>query len=267
MIKSLIQRTAKKLGYEIHRLPNSSDLEYELFDKSAEYRRSNGELLTPELVHTLIQTNPIWAHTIPLPFGIKTPGTLTCEEAQKHTALGIPKNLHGFTVLDVGCWDGYYSFLCEKRGATVTAIDSLMHRLGSRGFDIAKDILNSKVEFHQLDVYNVETLNQRFDIVLYFGVYYHLKDPLLVFEKLHKITRLALLVEGHFVEALGKPLMFFYPYGAYGGEVTMYWGANEECLKDMIRVAGFNQTITVAKTITGKHYGKPIGRIIIEAKV
>jgi len=224
--------------------------------------------MSSDQIRSLVNSKTDWWHTITLPYGIKTPGLVT-EKTQDWNAQIIPTDLKGLTVLDIGAWDGYYSFLCEQRGASVTAIDSMMRWGGMDGFEISRKILNSKVKYIQMDVIDVEKLNTVFDIVLYFGVYYHLKNPLLVFEILRKITKQSLLFEGHFIDVDGKPLMFFYPNSELSGDGSNWWEANQQCLEDMLRVAGFNKVTTINKSIDTKVtvYNENQGRILIKADV
>jgi tRNA (mo5U34)-methyltransferase len=92
----------------------------------------------------------------------------------------IPQSLHGKRVLDIGAWDGWFSFQMERRGAEVLAIDNW----DNPRFHQAKAMLHSRVEYRQMDIY--ELTPQRvgyFDIVLFMGVLYHLKHPLLALER------------------------------------------------------------------------------------
>jgi len=216
----------------------------------------------------MVSSKPYWFHTIPLPYDLKTPGQST-EITQKWNSQAIPTDLKGLTVLDIGAWDGYYSFLCEQRGASVTAIDSLMHGWGTTGFDICKKILNSKVEFIQMDVMDVEKLETAFDVVLFLGVYYHLKHPLLAFDKLYKVTRQSLVLEGHFIDVDDKPLMFFYPNTELNGDPSNWWGANQQCLEAMLKVVGFKTVTVIDKMIyeNVRIYNERFGRILIRADV
>ena len=93
----------------------------------------------------------------------------------------------GLCVLDVGTYDGYFAFECERRGANVVAID--IHPEDCRCFALAKRLLGSRVQYHQMSVYDLreEALGGPFDLVLFLGVYYHLPS-------LHSAGR---LVEDH----------------------------------------------------------------------
>lgn len=86
----------------------------------------------------------------------------------------------GKSVLDIGCWDGYWSFYAEKRGAaSIVGVDDFTQNWASSdGLFLAKDLLKSKLEIQpRLSVYNIASLNRKFDVVLFLGVYYHLWDP------------------------------------------------------------------------------------------
>lgn len=86
----------------------------------------------------------------------------------------------GKTVLDIGCWDGYWSFYAERRGAShVLASDDVTQNWASgNGLRLAKQLLRSEVEVNQrLPIYELASLGRRFDIVLCLGIYYHLVDP------------------------------------------------------------------------------------------
>lgn len=89
-------------------------------------------------------------------------------------------SFQGKSVLDIGCWDGYWSFYAEKRGASsILAVDDFTQNWASAdGIFLAKDLLKSKVEINpRLSVYDIANLNRKFDVVLFLGVYYHLWDP------------------------------------------------------------------------------------------
>src|SRR5438105_1992817 len=90
----------------------------------------------------------------------------------------IPEDLRGRTVLDVGCNAGYYSIEMKRRGADrVVAIDHDPAYLAQARY--AAEINGADIEFRQLDVYSLGQLNERFDLVLFMGVLYHLRHPLL----------------------------------------------------------------------------------------
>ena len=102
-----------------------------------------------------------------------------CSEEIATNRFGMPESLEDKTVLDIGCWDGYFSFLAEKRNAkSVLGIDVLQgcsHKeQGTEGFEFAKKTLSSKVGFEKksLEDFSKNT-NKQFDVVFYYGVLYH----------------------------------------------------------------------------------------------
>ena len=124
---------------------------------------------------------------------VKTP------DAQSHRALWrfIEAELDkidfaGKTVLDIGCWDGYWSFYAERRGAArvLATDDSSQNWTGSAGFHLAKELLQSSVECDlELSVYDLSKLDEKFDIVLCLGVFYHLLDPFFAFAEIRHRCR------------------------------------------------------------------------------
>lgn len=96
-------------------------------------------------------------------------------------AHALPADLTGKTVLDIGCNGGFYAIAMKRRGAArVVAIDSDEDYLAQARF--AAEVLEQDIEFHRLDVYDVGALGERFDLVLFMGVLYHLRHPLLALD-------------------------------------------------------------------------------------
>lgn len=93
----------------------------------------------------------------------------------------------GKSVLDIGCWDGYWSFYAEQRGAArvVASDDCNQNWAGDTGLKLAKELLHSAVEINSaLSVYDLRSLNQKFDVIMCLGVYYHLVDPFYAFAQI-----------------------------------------------------------------------------------
>jgi tRNA (mo5U34)-methyltransferase len=143
---------------------------------------------------------------------VKTP------DAQSHRALWrfIQAELDkidfaGKTVLDIGCWDGYWSFYAERRGAAriLATDDSGQNWAGEAGFKLAKELLKSSVESDlRLSVYDLNRLDLKFDIILCLGVFYHLFDPFYAFTQIrHRCTDNSIVVfEGDaFFELIETP--------------------------------------------------------------
>jgi SAM-dependent methyltransferase len=140
-----------------------------------------------------------WYHSIDLGDGIVTPGV--DPSPQKLRRLHLPEDLSGKTVLDVGAWDGFFSFEAERRGAErVLATDSYAWSgvdWGSkRGFELARTRLGSTVEDMDVDVLDLSPQGVGvFDVTLFLGVLYHLRHPMLALEKVAAVTRELLILE------------------------------------------------------------------------
>ncbi len=121
--------------------------------------------------------------------GVVSPGIFPFDAAAYANLLGIPENLTGMRALDVGTWDGPMAFELEKRGAKVVALD--IQNPDNTGFNIAKELKNSKVEYVEGSVYDLTRLLEgTFDLVTFLGVFYHLKHPLLGFENIASVLKM-----------------------------------------------------------------------------
>src|ERR1700733_10975393 len=132
-------------------------------------------------------------HSIELPDGSVLPGLQPVEHLRWRLDLfGLPEDLRGKRVLDVGAWDGWFSFECERRGAQVVAVDCV--ELDT--FLEARELLGSKVQYLTLDVTELSARRLgRFDVVLFLGVLYHLRHPLLGLEKVVELCTDTALIE------------------------------------------------------------------------
>ena len=194
----------------------------------------------------IVESVPFWWHSIDLGDGIITPGQISME-SQNLILSVIPEDLKGKTVLDVGGWDGFYSFECEKRGAKVTTIDNgqyvdfVRHKYGiklvaGQGFRIAAQILKSHIRYEEVDIMDI---NDQFDIVLFHGVLYHQKHPLFCLEQLYRMTKEQAFVETHYIEGPKYPHMRFYPGDVLNQDPTNFWGPNIPCVEAMLMDVGF----------------------------
>jgi tRNA (mo5U34)-methyltransferase len=170
----------------------------------------------------------------------------------------VPADLTGKTVLDIGCNAGFYAFEMKRRGAArVVGIDSDPRYLAQAR--LAADVLGLEIELRELDVYRVAELEARFDLVIFMGVLYHLRHPLLALDLLFDhVVRDQLLFQSllrgpdeivavepdyPFSETApfvrpGYPAMYFVEH-RYAGDWTNWWVPNRAGAEAMLRSAGF----------------------------
>jgi tRNA (mo5U34)-methyltransferase len=170
----------------------------------------------------------------------------------------IPANLRGKSVLDIGCNAGFYAMEMKRRGADrVLGLDTNDEYLEQARF--AADINQLKIEFRKLSAYDVGQLGEQFDLVIFMGVLYHLRHPLLALDLIHEhVVRDLLLFQSmqrgdsrvdcveadydfwateHF-ESPGYPKLHFIEH-RYADDPTNWWAPNRACVEAMLRSAGF----------------------------
>ena len=220
-----------------------------------------------------------WWHSIDLGDGVVSDGKKTADElATEWAALELP-DLRGKTVLDIGAWDGYFSFQAEAHGAArVVALDHYVWSMdlprqqqywrdcreagtvpeayeslpelwrpgdlpGKAGFDTAHRARGSKVEsvvgdFMTMDLDRLGT----FDVVLYLGVLYHMRHPLLALERLARVTRELAVIETEAVAIPGfehHAFCEFFESNELNADVSNWWAPNRRGVAAMCRAAGF----------------------------
>jgi tRNA (mo5U34)-methyltransferase len=170
----------------------------------------------------------------------------------------IPADLTGKTVLDIGCNGGFYSIEMKRRGASrVVSIDSDPRYLEQARF--AAEIAGVDIVLKNLDVYEVAALRERFDLVLFMGVLYHLRHPLLALDLLNEHAVKDTLVfqslvrgssqvldlqenypfsETELFNEEGYPRMHFVEH-RYSDDPTNWWIPNRACVEAMLRTSGF----------------------------
>jgi tRNA (mo5U34)-methyltransferase len=197
-------------------------------------------------------------------------------------AHALPANLTGKTVLDVGCNGGFYSIEMKRRGADrVVGIDFDDRYLEQARF--AARVSGVKIEFLNLDVYHLRDLAESFDIVLFLGVMYHLRHPLLALDLLREhVVRDTLVVqsmqrgssdfpqlkddypfsERAVFDVDGYPKLHFVEH-RYAGDATNWWIPNRACMVAMLHSAGFHivahseEEVYVCRVATGVHPEAP----------
>jgi tRNA (mo5U34)-methyltransferase len=192
-----------------------------------------------------------WFHRIDLGNGIVTPGRDNSPE--KLRALDLPR-LTGKTVLDIGAWDGFFSFAAERAGASrVLAVDAPAWRdepWGTKaGFELAREVLGSAVEDHysELEDLTPESVGT-FDVALLLGVLYHVKDPLGLIERVASLTTELLVLETLIdMTWISRPAVALYPTTEMAGDDSNWWGPNPAAVIGMLHAAGFREARQVGR--------------------
>jgi tRNA (mo5U34)-methyltransferase len=173
----------------------------------------------------------------------------------------IPADLTGKSVLDIGCNAGFYSVEMKRRGASrVLGIDFDTDYLAQASF--VAEVNELDIEFRQLSVYDVASLQEKFDIVIFMGVLYHLRHPLLALDLIYEHVAPDTLIfqsmqrgsvetpevapdydfwDTEIFEQPGYPKMYFVER-SYSHDPTNWWIPNRACTEAMLRSAGFEIT-------------------------
>ncbi len=193
-----------------------------------------------------------WWHAIDLGHGIVTPGP--DPTPGRLPEMQIPEDLTGLSVLDIGAWDGFFSFEAERRGAArVLATDSFCWGQGGwgtkAGFELARRALRSRVEDLTVDPLDLSPEKVgTFDLVLFLGVLYHMRHPLLVLERVFSVTRGQLILVTHVdLAALDRPAIAFYQGDELNQDPTNWSGPNPAAVVAMLRVVGFRDVRVVSR--------------------
>ena len=215
----------------------------------------------PELIERRVRELGRWFHNLNLR-GVQTAPDhfLGDYPATKWRAFAdaIPADLSGRAVLDIGCNAGYYSIEMKRRGADrVVGIDFDETYLAQARF--AAEVLGARIQFRQLSVYDVAKLRDKFDLVLFMGVFYHLRHPLLALDLIPDHVCKDLFVfqcmqrgsndsaqwdeDYHFwqrdmFDDPAYPKMHFIEE-KYCGDPTNWWVPNRACSEALLRSAGF----------------------------
>jgi tRNA (mo5U34)-methyltransferase len=242
-----------------------------------------------------------WWHSVDLGERV-TPGHKALELLEREWSnLRLP-DLAGRSVLDIGCWDGWFSFRAEREGAArVVALDHYVWSLdlprqqaywrdcrergitpepyheqpelwhpdtlpGKAGFDLAHSTLKSRVEPVVADFMTTDLdALEAFDIVLYLGVLYHMEEPLTALRRVRQVTKSLAVIESQAlaVEGQTRPLWEFVPGAEVNADIGNWWIPTMEGLHGLCRAAGFREVETVA--------GPPDGieryRLVVHASI
>ncbi len=221
-----------------------------------------GKLHTRAEIEARVQALGDWFHNIDL-LGVPTApahflGDFPAAKFRRVQHV-LPADLHGMTVLDIGCNAGWYSLEMKRRGADrVVGIDHDEYWLAQARY--AAEVLGLDVEYRRLPVYDVAALGERFDLVLFMGTVYHLRHPLLALDLIHAHVARDLLLyqslqrgsaemepvatdypfwETEVFERPGYPRLHFVEH-SYSHDQTNWWIPNAACSAAMLRSAGFD---------------------------
>jgi tRNA (mo5U34)-methyltransferase len=228
---------------------------------------TNGQAKESEKLKGAIESLKPWFHNLHLSKGVQTAphhffGDFPKFKWEQFKST-IPKNLTGWTALDIGCNAGFYSFELAKRGANVLGIDLDPHYLKQAKWAAKQLRLQDKVSFKQMQVYDIARIKKKFDIIIFMGVFYHLRYPMLamdiVTQKVNKMLVFqTLTMPGEEVFDV-KPDMDIYrrndmlkrgwPKMAFienklAGDPTNWWAPNHSCILAMLRSCGLEVKAT-----------------------
>jgi tRNA (mo5U34)-methyltransferase len=206
-----------------------------------------------------------WFHNLHLPGGAQTAPqhplgdfpTVKWRQIEPH----IAADLSGWRVLDIGCNAGFYSFELARRGAQVTGLDIDTHYLAQARWAAREYGLEDSVSFREGSVYELAGSGEKYDLVWFLGVLYHLRHPLLALDILHEVTGRQMVLQTltmpgeEAVEAPGNIGLFErewlcrpgWPRMAFierelENDPTNWWAPNHACVEAMVRSAGFKVT-------------------------
>jgi tRNA (mo5U34)-methyltransferase len=203
-----------------------------------------------------------WFHNLHLPGGRQTAPDHPLGDFPRwkweEIAPHLPQDLHGARALDIGCNAGFYTFELARRGADVLAIDVDEHYLRQARWACREFGREERVEFRQLGVYDLARLDEEpFDVVLFLGVLYHLRHPLLALDLVAQATAGTLVVQTltlpgdervappadleieqrDRMREPGWPTMAFIEH-ELAGDPTNWWAPDAAAVEAMLRTSG-----------------------------
>ncbi len=198
---------------------------------------------------------PLWFHTFALAPGIYTPG-IARDHGYRLGVLGADR-FAGRSVLDVGAFDGFYSFLAERRGARrVVAVDNEQYvdwvrarfgvtLEGGAGFRAIAGLVRSRVEYRRVDALDLHELGERFDVVLCFGILHRVTDPIGLLRALVDVLaaggEVVLETYGAHLGADAPAIEVHEPGDVYARDDFVYWGFSAEGLRRLARIVGLDE--------------------------
>jgi len=220
-----------------------------------------GPSLSRDEIRARIESLGPWFHNIELKGVATAPTHFLGDYPQVKWRLfshALPADLTGASVLDIGCNAGFYALEMKRRGARrVLGIDFDEDYLEQARF--AAQVSDLEIEFRQVSVYDLAQLKEKFDLVLFMGVFYHLRHPLLaldlirahvvkdlfVFQSMQRGSRELQPVAEDYAffepapfDAPGYPKLHFIEH-AFAGDPTNWWVPNRACVEALLRASGF----------------------------
>ena len=231
----------------------------------------------PLVARRVLDEVPLWFHTFALNAaeGLYTPG-----KARDHgyRLASIPDSFEGMSVLDIGTFDGFYSFMAEARGAArVLAVDNEQYiewvrgrwgvdLEGAEGFNAIHELLGSNIEYRRMDAFEAATLDEKFDVVFCFGILHRVEDPI----GLLRVLRDCLTEDGSILlETYGiredegadrGEMLVPEPAEIYPGDGYVYWQFSSGALDRLAALAGLSHFVLHDTPIVDNH-PRIIGRI------
>jgi tRNA (mo5U34)-methyltransferase len=220
----------------------------------------NAQLSQHEIRRRVEALGP-WFHNLDLNGVLTAPGHFLGDYPNvkwRRFASAVPARLDGKSVLDIGCNAGFYAMEMKRRGASrVLGLDTADDYLAQARF--AAQVNGLDIEFRKMSVYDIGSLGERFDLVVFMGVLYHLRHPLLALDLIQEHVAADLLLfqsmqrGSEHVDRLdrdydfwsveqfdwaGYPKMHFVEH-RYAADPTNWWIPNRACVEAMLRSAGF----------------------------
>jgi tRNA (mo5U34)-methyltransferase len=216
-------------------------------------------MLSPDALRAEVATRT-WFHTIDLGNGVRTPGQKDTPREVVHMHL---PDLTGRSVLDVGAYDGFYSFEAERRGAArVVASDYWTWTWpgadARRNFDLAHQALSSRVEPVEVSVEELtpERVGGVFDVVLFLGVLYHAPDPLGYLRRLRSVTgEMAIIETAVDLLDIEVPAAAYYPGASLNNDASNHFGPNALAVHAWLAEAGFARVVAFDPWATNEEWG------------
>ncbi len=203
-----------------------------------------------------------WFHNLHLPDGTQTAPDHPLGDFPRvkwqHLVAVIPADLRGWRALDIGCNAGFYTFELAKRGAQVVAIDVDQHYLDQAQWAARQYNLEQQIEFRRWQIYDLARTDEQFDLILFMGVFYHLRYPLLgldlVAQRLRRMLVFqSLMIKGHapytatdglgiqddreVMNDPGWPKLAFIEH-TFANDPTNWWVPNTAGAEALLRSAG-----------------------------